>query len=356
VRAFSDKAATRLAVFEFARLERIGAMHSVIIVNYNSGERLARCLRHLERQTFQDFEIIVFDNASSDASLEATQNASRARVIKSASNIGFAAANNRAVEEAKGDWLVFLNPDAYADEDWLERLVAASARYADADAFGSTQLIAANPHLLDGAGDVLHAFGIAYRGGFGAPVAELPAEGECFSPCAAASMFRKSVFDELGGFDEHFFCYGEDVDLGLRLRLNGGRAIQVAEARVLHEGSGVTGRHSAFTVYHGHRNRIWLARKNFPAAIFWGLLPLRLATDAALLVRMLRIGEADAYLRALRDGYFGGGPIRSLGHEFRRSMKPGLFDFMSMMSWSPVALARRAPQIKPAAKRTNRTA
>ncbi|MCB2113153.1 MAG: glycosyltransferase family 2 protein [Parvularculaceae bacterium] len=323
-------------------------MLSVIIVNYNSAGRLVRCIRHLERQTFRDFEIIVFDNASSDASAQAARENGAVRVIESAANLGFAAANNRAAEAAKGDWLVFLNPDAYADEAWLERLVEARSRYGDADAFGSTQLNADDPERIDGAGDVLHAFGIAYRGGFGAPVSQLPEDGECFSPCAAAAMIRKSAFDALGGFDERFFCYGEDVDLGLRLRLLGGRAIQVADARVLHEGSGVTGRHSAFTVYHGHRNRIWLARKNFPAAFFWGALPMRLLTDIALLIRMMLIGEARAYLRAMRDGYFGGGPIRSLGREFRRSMKPGLMEFLSMMSWSPVALARRAPQIRPA--------
>ncbi|MCA8890223.1 MAG: glycosyltransferase family 2 protein, partial [Parvularculaceae bacterium] len=281
---------------------------TVIIVNYNSGDRLGKCLDCLRRQTFTDFDVIVIDNDSTDSSAKtAREKYAEHTFIDAGANLGFAAANNRAAQQASGDWLAFLNPDAYAEPSWLEELINASARHQDADAFGSTQLDASDDRRVDGAGDVMHALGVAYRGGFGWPADSLPPEGECFSPCAAAAMNRRAVFNELGGFDERFFCYGEDVDLGFRLRLIGGRSIQAPLAVVRHEGSGVTGRHSPFSIYHGHRNRIWLSYKCFPAAYFWGLAPLRLIVDSVLAIKSIASGYGGAYLCGVWDGYRGVG-------------------------------------------------
>ncbi|HBS33707.1 MAG TPA: glycosyltransferase family 2 protein, partial [Parvularcula sp.] len=143
----------------------------------------------------------------------------------------------------------------------------------------------------------------------------LPGDGECFAPCAAAAMYRARVFADLGGFEERFFCYGEDVDLGFRLRLAGGRAVQVRAARVLHEGSGVSGRYSDFTVYHGNRNRIWMTYRNMPALLYWPLVPLRLLADAYLCLRAFTVGTGRAYARAVLDGY---GGLPALANDRRR--------------------------------------
>ncbi|MFZ5615868.1 MAG: glycosyltransferase family 2 protein [Pseudomonadota bacterium] len=321
---------------------------SVIVVNYNSAGRLARCLGHLARQTFADFETIVVDNASADDSIaQAKAISPSATYIMSEKNLGFAAANNLAAKSAAGEALVFLNPDAYAEAEWLAELVAASERYPWADAFGSTQVNAADPSKIDGAGDVFHILGVAYRGHFGWPIEELPSEGECFSVCAAAAMYRKRAFDALGGFDERFFCYGEDVDLGFRLRLVGGRAVQVRKARVAHEGSGVTGRHSDFTVYYGHRNRIWAAYKNLPAVLYWAGLPFRLALDVALLVRAIAGGYAAPYLKALRDGYFRAGLLREDRNRIQDGRMIGAGALSSQLTWSLLKLLARAADIRP---------
>lgn len=322
---------------------------SVIIVNYNSDDRITRCLDCLAAQTFRDFETIVIDNASSDGSaIAARDHALGARLIEAGGNLGFAAGNNRAAQEARGDWLVFLNPDAYAEPEWLARLVEASGDYPWADAFGSAQLIAEKPDLLDGAGDVYHILGVAYRGGFRQPAWRLASDGECFAPCAAAAMYRKSVFLALGGFDERFFCYGEDVDLGFRLRLSGGRAVQLKYARVLHEGSGVTGRYSDFTVYHGNRNRIWLTYKNMPGAFYWPLFPARLAFDAYLFVRAMMIGTARAYARAMRDGYGGLHRFRDDRRRLQAARKLSTAAFARLAAWSPVSMLGRRIDLKPA--------
>ena len=324
---------------------------SVIIVNYNSGARLSRCLSHLGRQTYRDFEIIIVDNASDDTSLaDALSEATMAlapRTIRADQNLGFAAANNIAAREARGEWLAFLNPDAYPERDWLSALLSAAARYPYADAFGSTQLMADRPDLIDGAGDVYHVLGVGYRGGFGQPSSRVPPDGECFAPCAAAALYRRTAFERLGGFDERFFCYGEDVDLGFRLRLLGGRAVQVKAARVLHEGSGVTGRYSPFTVYHGNRNRIWLTYKNTPPLFYWGLFPLRLAFDAYLFARSFSIGAGDAYRRAMIDGYSGLARFAADRRALQKGRRMRNRDFAEAAAWSPFALTGRRIRLRP---------
>lgn len=234
----------------------MAAKVTVIIVNDNSGPRLQRAMACLAAQAFTDFDVVILDNASIDGTLDGVKTgALRVQTIRNGANLGFAAANNQAAKIAKGDWLALLNPDAYPEPDWLEHLIAAARRYPDAEAFGSTQINADDAARLDGAG--YHVFDLPYRGHFGWPVSTLPVEGECFAPCAAAALYRHAAVEALGGFDESFFCFGEDVDLGFCLRLAGGRAVQVAGARVHHEGSGVAGRRSNFTLYHGHRNRVW---------------------------------------------------------------------------------------------------
>lgn len=320
---------------------------SVIIVNYNSAGRLKRCLEHLNQQTYRDFETIVFDNASDDNSVEqALVVAADAKIIRSSSNIGFAAANNRAAEIAAGEWIAFLNPDAYADPTWLEELSNGIHRYSFADAFGSAQLNAEDPSVIDGAGDVFHVLGVPYRGAFGKPATSLPEDGECFAPCAAAAAYRSETFRKLGGFDERFFCYGEDVDLGFRLRLAGGRAVQLRNARVLHEGSGVTGRYSDFTVYHGHRNRIWTTFKNMPGLIYWPLFPVRLLADFCLCVRAISTGVGRAYLRAFRDGYLGLDRLLADRRRLQEGRTASLASIAAALTWSPLKALRREAALR----------
>jgi len=279
---------------------------SVIIVDFNSGNRLKKCLKHLENQSFKDFEVIIINNGSAEYSPQDFKAINiDVDLIQAEKNLGFAAGCNLAAETAKGRWLAFLNPDAYADENWLKEFVTATDLYDDVKAFGSTQINADNPKLIDGAGDVYHILGIGYRGYFGWDVKYLPPEGEVFAPCGAGAFYNAEVFNSLSGFDERFFCYGEDVDLGFRLRLAGGRCIQLSKAIVEHEGSAITGRHSYFTIYHGHRNRIWLAYKNTPFWLYWPFLPLHLLANLYLLIRAPKAGIAKPYLRALWDGYRG---------------------------------------------------
>src|SRR5450756_1056210 len=234
--------------------------YSLIIVNWNSWDILSRCLKRLQSQTFKDFNVLVIDNASDSLPIGFCSRHSNVTLVQNPSNIGFAAANNQAMLLLEDTtWLLLLNPDAFPEPEWLERLIDASKKNQDYSFFASRQLMDGDCNLLDGDGDAYHISGLVWREGHGEPQEEAMNEArEIFSPCAAATLYRLDALKSVGGFDEDFFCYVEDVDLGFRLRLMGHRCLLVPDAVVHHIGSATTGgQQSDFSVYYGHRNLIW---------------------------------------------------------------------------------------------------
>jgi GT2 family glycosyltransferase len=201
-------------------------------------------------------------------------------------NTGFAAANNLAVQRAADcEWVALLNPDAFADPDWLKHLAAAADRNPEYAFFGSRMTSHPDTGLLDGTGDVYHVSGLAWRRHHGRrPDASANMTGEVFAPCAAAAFYRREVFLQAGGFDESYFCYFEDVDLAFRLRLLGHRCLYIPNAIVAHAGSASLGKHSGFSIYHGHRNLVWAYFKNMPWPLILLYLPQHLLFNAAALI------------------------------------------------------------------------
>ncbi|MBA4801809.1 MAG: glycosyltransferase family 2 protein [Euryhalocaulis sp.] len=282
---------------------------SVIIVAYQSADCLPRCLNALAHQSFRDFEIILIDNASPDGGPDESALPDNARLIRNAENRGFAAANNQGAAEAKGRWIALLNPDAFARPSWLAELVGAAERHPDYRMIGSLQLMDEDDDVLDGAGDVYHASGLAWRGGHGDPAGIAPIrDAEIFGPCAAAALYDREMFLAAGGFDERYFCYFEDVDLALRLNLKGERALIAPRAVVRHVGSASSGgRRSDFAVYHGFRNRLWTFIKCTPALVLPLAVPWHLAATLALLAIHTARGGGKPAFRGLWDGLRGAG-------------------------------------------------
>jgi len=276
---------------------------SIIIVTWNSKKHLPTCLNHLVEQTFQDFEVIIIDNGSEDDILDGLQNkypSLSLHIHKLDSNKGFAVANNIGARLASGDWLALLNADAFPEREWLTRLVEATESNPNA-CFASRQIQANSPDLLDGEGDVYHISGLAWRRNYGHPIREKYEVEEIFSPCAAAAVYPRQTFLEAGGFDEEYFSYQEDVDLGFRLRLKGLHCYFVPQAIVHHVGSASTGKYSDFAIYHGHRNLVWTYVKNMPSLLFWLFLPLHFFMSFLTILRFLRSGNGKAIFRAKLD-------------------------------------------------------
>lgn len=280
---------------------------TVIIVNWNSGLCLERCLIQLLVQTYAPEVIQVIDNASSDCSNTIANRFEGVRLRDAGANLGFAVANNLALSECSTEFVVLLNPDAFPSIDWLEHLVAAAKANPDIAAFGSRQLCQGSSEVLDGIGDSYHMSGLVWRERHGAQqqAGDLVSQ-EIFSPCAAAALYRRQALVDVGGFDDDYFCYIEDVDLGFRLRLAGHKAMYVPDAVVHHVGSATTGgQRSDFSVYHGHRNLVWTFVKNMPGALFWLLLPLHLLMNLATVGVFIARGQGGVILRAKRDAIKG---------------------------------------------------
>jgi GT2 family glycosyltransferase len=271
---------------------------AVVVVNWNAGDYLKKCLQGLKTQTLKPTRVIVVDNASTDDSInELGKEFESFEIIKLEENTGFAVANNLAVKNASNcDWIAFLNPDAFANPDWLEKLSKAAEEFPECASFGS-HMLRHGSDRVDGTGDIYHVCGSAWRRDHGVLSSKVEREmQEIFSPCAAASFIRKDVFDEAGGFDENFFCYFEDVDLGFRLQLKGYACRYVPDAVVEHVGSATTSRYSDFAVYHGQRNLVWSYIRNMPR--FWYYLPQHIVFNLAALVWFTLKGKAVPVFRA----------------------------------------------------------
>jgi len=282
---------------------------SLIIVCWNSGKYLSRCLESLSLQTFKNFEILIVDNGSEDKStvdLAEKYPQLDLRVKYLPGNIGFTAANNLGAKLAQGKWLVLLNADAFPEQDWLAELILASDEQPDCASFSSRQLVAANPSILDGAGDAYHVSGLAWRIGLGYPSHQYGLNSsEIFSACAAAAMYLRQAFLDVNGFDEDFFSYFEDVDLGFRLQLKGYRCLYVPQAVVHHIGSATFGERSDFAFYHSHRNMIWTFVKNMPLKLFWFHLSEHIIANVIYLLYYALRGRGRILFLAKRDAILG---------------------------------------------------
>lgn len=280
----------------------------VVIVNYNAGDLLLRAVKAMSQQIYTRFRLLIVDNASTDGSIQALRAVfPGVEVLLAGSNLGFAAANNLAVRSAgRTRWIALLNPDAFPEPDWLSRLIAAAAEHPEAASFASRTLAADDVQYLDGAGDAYHLSGRYWRRGYRLKERNrFIVREEIFAACGAAALYVRGAWEEVGGLDEDFFCYGEDVDLGFRLQLAGYKCIYVPESVALHCGSAVTGEHSTFSTYHGHRNLVWVYVKNMPAPLFWLMLPLHVALNLAMVIGCLMRGQGRVVLRAKRDALIG---------------------------------------------------
>lgn len=280
---------------------------ALLIVNWNGGSLLSRCLQALDHQRRPPDHVIVIDNGSTDDSLQQAGAAlRRAQVIALDTNTGFARANNIGAQAARGyDALALMNPDVIADPGWLEALIAAADTDSKAAGFASRMLMESSPRL-DGAGDSYHVSGRAWRKGHGADASTWPSgDADTFGPCAAAALYRSDAFEEVGGFDERFFCYFEDVDLAFRLRLRGYTCRYVDRAVVQHAGSALTGYRSDFALYHGERNAVWTYFKNMPGPLMWMYLPQHLALNAAALLYHPWRGQGKVVMKAKVDALRG---------------------------------------------------
>jgi N-acetylglucosaminyl-diphospho-decaprenol L-rhamnosyltransferase len=277
----------------------LGVDVSVIVLNHNGRKWMGPCLDALGAQRGAPAsEIVVVDNASTDGSAGfVRERYPRVVVLDAGGNLGFAGGNNAGARVARGDVLVFLNNDTVPAPDWLARLHTALADRPGVGLVTSRIVFMDDPDVVDSAGDGYIRAGGAFKHGHGRPAAEYDRSREVFGACGGAFAIRRTLFESLGGFDESFFIYYEDVDLSYRARLRGSRVWYAADASVRHAGSATFGAASPTAVYYGQRNLEWVWLKNTPSRLLWRTAASHALYSLAGLAHYARQGRFGPALR-----------------------------------------------------------
>lgn len=280
---------------------------SVIIPNYNGMAYIDNCIKSL-LPLREDQEIIVIDDGSSDNSkayLKDLKEKGLIRFYENQENKGFAYSVNRGITEAQGQFVLLLNNDVVVEKGFVANLTSVIQAKANAFSVSSKMVRFYERTLLDDIGDNYTILGWAYKRGDGKPLADGARSSKIFSTCAGAGIYRKSVIEKIGGFDESFFAYLEDVDLSYRGKLYGYTNYYTPKAVCYHIGSATTAdgkKYSPFKVSLSARNNVYLAYKNMPT------LQLILNAPFLLLGHMIKgvyfqiIGYGSDYRSGLWEG------------------------------------------------------
>jgi len=240
---------------------------SVIIVNWNGKHLLGECLDSLSAQSFKDHEVVVVDNGSLDGSVAyIRRNYPDIKIVGLPENHGYAGGNNAGIRIASGTYIALLNNDAKADREWLENLLQeAETNLPNVGMWASKVLSFDHPDIIDTVGFLLYPDGVGRgKGRLETDHGQYDQREEAIFPSGCAGLYRRAMLDEIGLFDEKFFAYADDVDLGLRARLAGWGCVYVPTAKVYHKYSSSSSAYSPLKAFLVERNRIWVLLKYYP--------------------------------------------------------------------------------------------
>ena len=277
---------------------------TIVIPNYNGKHFMEPCLSSLSEQTYKNFHILVVDNASSDGSIEyMEENYPDIELIKLQKNFGFSKAVNIGIQHSRTPYVILLNNDTTVDTRYVEEMVKAIEKSPKIFSVSSKMIQMYHPELIDSAGDLYTLLGWGVCRGCGRPVSNYKKYDEIFTACAGAAIYRCSVFDEIGYFDENHFAYLEDIDIGYRARIYGYYNMYCPTALVYHVGSGTSGsKYNSFKVKLAARNNLYLNYKNMPALqLVLNFIPLAIGYFVKYLF-FCKIGFGKDYKEGFIEG------------------------------------------------------
>jgi GT2 family glycosyltransferase len=245
---------------------------TVVVPTLSADARLLECLAALGRQTLPLFEVVIVDNSGAGLARRTVTEAGGVRILEQPRNVGFGAAINAGFRQSTSPYLATLNDDTAPAPGWLSALVAALEARPDAG-MAASQVRLFGEDAIDSVGMLVAGDGSSKQRGHLRPPRFFPVAEEVLFPSGSAALYRRAMLDRIGLFDEDFFLYCEDTDLGLRARRAGWRCLYVPEAVVEHHYSHSAGRTSPLKAYYVERNRLFVMAKNFPARM-WAMAPL----------------------------------------------------------------------------------
>ena len=276
------------------------AIVSIIIPHLNGRHHLHDCFTSLRQQTWQDFEIILVDNGSTDGTQQYVQEQyPEVILLELGQNRGFTGACNAGWRVASGEYVILLNNDTEVDANWLTEIVSAFQRRPDVGIVASKMLLFDQRNHFHTAGDYYTIDGRpGNRGVWQEDVGQFDAEEEVFGACGGSSAYRRELLDEIGFLDDDFFFSCEDVDISWRAHLAGWKVLYVPAAVVYHKlkatGGDVTGS------YYDGRNFLYLIWKNYPTSLLWKNWRLILKSQLAITREALRHWRGEAARARLR--------------------------------------------------------
>lgn len=278
---------------------------SVIIPNFNGIAYLDGVLSSLERQTLENFEVILVDNGSTDGSCSfVTSRYSWVHVLELPENFGFCRAVNEGIRAARSHYVLLLNNDTEVEPEFLEEMVGALKRHKKAFSCQAKMIQYHEHDKLDDAGNYYCALGWAFARGKGRSIEKYEKEEKIFASCAGAAIYRKKVFDKIGYFDEEHFAYLEDMDVGYRARIHGYENWFAPKALVYHVGSGTSGsRYNQFKTRYSSRNNVYLIYKNMPFLQILLNLPFLLAGFGVKILFFAAKGLGKEYIAGIKNGF-----------------------------------------------------
>ena len=297
---------------------------SVVTPNYNGERFLKAFLESLNDDCEYIGEVIIIDNGSSDGSVEYLKGSSfdfPLVLIENSKNLGFSPAVNQGIERARHDLIFSINNDTEIKKGSIKALIDLISSDDDIFSVQAKMLQYDNKELIDDVGDEYNLLAWTKKTGENHRSDEYVEVRDIFSSCAGAAMYRKSVLDEIGLFDENFFAYMEDVDLAIRSRINGYRNLLCPDAVVYHIGSATSGsRYNEFKVRLAARNNVWVVYKNLP-------IPLKIVNFIFLFfgfsikyLFFLKKGFGSTYLAGIREGLSTRSKIAKVKFESRNTI------------------------------------
>lgn len=275
---------------------------SIIIPNYNGNSYLGPCIDSILDQVFQDYEIILVDNASHDASVSFIKNSyPDVILVENIQNRGYAGGCNDGVRVASGEFFLFLNTDTVLEKEFLIRMSDAIDRYPQYGMYAPKMVYPGG--RINSTGVCISLSGAAWDRGMGEEdKGQYDVSEDILGPCGGAAVFRREAFFDAGGFDDDFFLFMEDVDLIVRTQRAGWRCRYIPGAVVNHHHGGTAGVGSDVSIYYGNRNILWYPVKNYPLKLLLVSLPWIIGRTIGVVVYYSLKRKGRVALQAKWDG------------------------------------------------------
>lgn len=306
---------------------------TVVIPNFNGIAYIRKCLDSLRKQDFSDFSVIVVDNGSSDGSRELVrEHYPEVRLIALRENLGFCRAVNEGILHSDTPYVLLLNNDTETETGFVRAMYEAMEVRPRAFSCSAKLLQYHERTRMDDAGDFYNALGWAYARGKGKPEEKYSQSCRIFSSCGAAVIYRRSILEQIGIFDEEHFAYLEDMDLGYRARIAGYENWYIPSARVYHIGSATTGsRYNEFKIRYSSRNNIYLIYKNMPILQIILNLPFLAPGFLIKFLFFASRGYAREYLAGIKNGF-------SISRNGKKAGKKVKFRLSNMKNYAKIQL------------------